>query len=347
MTDPIDFESRLQARLLAHTADVVRPFDAAAISSSVAARTRPTAWSMRTPALSRRVTVGLVTVLALAMAAVVVGIAANRGPRPIGDGERLFASGSGRGGWAYIVQDGALATFKMPFGRLQPWCPHLIPRTTVIDQVAWGGRDLIDLVTGRTVATIPTRYAGFERWSPDGRRLLLGDFGGRVGIVTFDDVATPVTRWFDAPGLENADWSRESDLVAVSRIVDGRLVIEVIDAARGATSTVLQARLSDLPDPAVPGGGVSVTWSSRGHVAVSIDHPDLTTRDVVVVDTADGTSTTIPNLAGGPLAWSPDGSRFAMGGDPSTISIVEASGARSIDVPVASGSSRSTTSRRR
>lgn len=41
MTDRIDFGARLQARLVAHTADVVRPFDAAAISASAAASGAP------------------------------------------------------------------------------------------------------------------------------------------------------------------------------------------------------------------------------------------------------------------------------------------------------------------
>lgn len=50
MTDRLDFEARLQSRLVAHTADVVRPFDAAAISASAAAAGAPKrTWGSRVP----------------------------------------------------------------------------------------------------------------------------------------------------------------------------------------------------------------------------------------------------------------------------------------------------------
>lgn len=50
MTDRLDFEARLQSRLVAHTADVVRPFDAAAISASAAAAGAPRrTWGFRAP----------------------------------------------------------------------------------------------------------------------------------------------------------------------------------------------------------------------------------------------------------------------------------------------------------
>ncbi len=85
MTDQLDFEARLEARLRAHTADVGRSFDAAAISASAAAMARRRPWDSRAGwrPLGIRLTPKVTAVLLLGLLVALVGGVLLAGSRPI------------------------------------------------------------------------------------------------------------------------------------------------------------------------------------------------------------------------------------------------------------------------
>jgi hypothetical protein len=203
MTDRLDFELRLETRLQTHAADVVRPFDAAAIAAS-AAEHLPVgqAWSPR-PRMRSVAWLGLVLLLAAVALAVVLAGSRLRQAQPVlGRFESIGTLPSALGG-------PLMTATALPDGRvLLAGCPSSLydPQTRTFAPAA----SMVHCRTGHAAVLLD-----------DGRVLIVGGTDHANDILASAEVFDSRTGSFSPTGDSLTARDRPSAL----RLRDGRVLI--------------------------------------------------------------------------------------------------------------------------
>lgn len=216
---------------------------------------------------------GALALLLLALLAALIGGPGRARPAldPLSDGRRVVYTDE-----ATVVVVDAVGAQRFAVQAPRGGCLHLLPGDTVGTHVGYGEWPVIDVPSGRQVASLDTDYAGFERWSAGGDRLALVNLAGVATIATFDDPRAPSLTSYQLPGVQWLDFSRDGRRMAVA-IADGStLTIDVIDLESREQTTVYMVEASDLPPSAVEGSMAYLSWGSDAdHVMLS--RPDEAT----------------------------------------------------------------------
>ena len=282
-------------------------------------------------ATRRMATLALVALLVIAAIAAAVFVGTSRPPQVLGDGERAYV-------WVndtihFVTNDGATVHQITP-GRSVS-CPTLIAGTTVIARAGFNAWDLLDVVSGGTVAAVPIG-AGSERWSPDAQRLAILDALGRVRVVSFGTPALPRIAIYDTPGIQWLDWSLDGERLAIATQIGTELAIEVLDVVTGARQVVHRGQVEAVGEF---GNGPPriVYWSSKGSTIALQVWVGGGMTEVTLLDTASGKTARLADIGGASgagadldseSALSPDGTAFAVVTSSAEVAIFDSRGAR-------------------
>ena len=293
MTDRLDFEGRLEARLLGHTADVVRPFDAAAIAAMAAGRPRRRALVVRRWSLARLFALGVVALLALALG--VALLSGSRPPTPI----------------PAVVSATPRASHPTSTS---------VPEPTRLPVLAGSGRlafidtgeshcmsiNEVDAATGSTVRTIDC--AQWVSLSPDGTHAASArlDATGAVAILDVVDLRTgerrEITRSSDR-GMVTGAFSPDGRFLTWAWC-DGVTSCDIVGAAVADMSTAIPT-IVELPR--------DTRWSD---LQWSPDSAWLAIETNDGLSIAHGDGSDPQRIASGAvLAWSPDSTELALKAD--------------------------------
>lgn len=268
-------------------------------------------------ATRRVVAIALVALLAIAALAAAVLVGTTRPPQVLGDAQRAYVW---HGDTAYLLTAGTAVAHSVTPGRATN-CPTLIAGTTAIARFGYGGWELVDVVTDAPVSSVEFNTAGMERWSPDARRMAIMDAAGRVGIATFEDLAAPVTTWFDAPGVQSIDWSQRGDRLAFTTQVGLTLTVEILDVVSGERLVAYRTEVAEASSFA-NGPWRDVRWSSDGAtIVIQVGTAtDMTT--VTLIDTGAGRSQVLAGITGSSGSGAFLGQESALTADGTAIALV-------------------------
>jgi len=247
------------------------------------------------------------------------------------DGKRIATADQG----TVRLWDGAsgssIRSFDAPTADVVAWSPdgtYLAAAGQNGDLWVWSGS------TPQPVLTIPHQtlfdFAESVRWSPDGKRFALAISSQTDAHVSVYDVpAGTVTLTYRVDRTHSASlvaaWAPDSRRLAIGGTTDGSATIW--DAATGqklrsygghGTFDILTRDYGSTSHLTV----VEVlSWSPRGTLMATLGSDDSVQvwnpddgRPVYVYDTESGYTRSTPNGAL-TMAWSPDGTRIAVGGD--------------------------------
>jgi len=339
MPDPTTFEARLADAFDRYVAPAPTAVNAAAVARAVAGgrgTTRPVTASRPEWLRGLRLAMMLALLaLAAALAILAAGALRRTPPGPLGGGQIFVATGPFHAG--YIVKsDGTLTAVTAGTTRGGS-CPILVDGGALFATTGYGTLDLRTATSALVRGTLDTHYAGFELWSPDGRRVALVDWDHAVTIATPAADGTATLDRIGIAGIKWAGWSDDSSRLAVAVPGSSGIVVSVVNAADGAVRT-LPPFAAPSSSPATPDVLPLVPWSpdgSRVALAVATVGGDA----IVVVDLGSGASgapVTVPEINDargrplqGPGAWSPDGARILITtADHRILSVEVATGTR-------------------
>jgi hypothetical protein len=327
MTDPLDFEPRLEGRLVAYAARATRPFDAAAIAAAAAAPTRSVfTRSWVRPLMGRG---GRISILRAAVAMGLLAVAVTAGAILVGS---AFRSWTPRPDHLAIAPPAPSAEAVAPTAppSTSPTAdpsptPTIQPPTVRSDLLALirrGSKHCGEVVTTIDVVTGSTQDRGscanVTEISPDGTRAIIG------GGTNVDDPEDP-ENWLASGDPNRFEVVGLRDGTSVS--LDTSAMPAFTDEARGYVSwsphgrwIVRQdsgrywIRSSDLPLGGGSGwtelqpmiGTPGITWSP--------DDTHFAIRTAAGLVIGDGSGTDLRALEGIPWisSWSEDGSRIAF-----------------------------------
>jgi hypothetical protein len=303
----------VEARTTGQRRPLLRPFDPLAWPPLVGPLPR---WASR-----RMATLAVVALLVVVAIAVALLVGSPRPPRVLADGQRAFVWLGDR---AYqFIGDGSTEHQVTPGRSLGGRCPTLVTGTTAIARPGFMGWDLVDVSTDAVVAHITFNIAGREVWSPDGRRMVILDEAGRIGVATVGDRLATELVWYEVPNVQAFDWSRDGDrLVFLSR-KGSELTLEVIDVTSWTRQPILRS----------VGQSGAVQASSEGRNVVLAYQLDASS--VAIVDAGTGGSTELSGISGptglgpdldGGIAVTADGTSIAIVRSPTEILITDATG---------------------
>jgi len=346
MTTTNDFDRFLASVLEADGPQVI---DATVVDGAIAAavaipQRRPIiagldgrAWPARVAPVglgSRRIAlIGALGLLVVAMLAVALSAGTPRVPMPLADGERVVFTGSdGELGVVAFVDGNGTSRHTM-VARGAGGCTHVLTGTTVAAADSFATWNFVDVTDGSVRFTVPTDYAGFERWSRTGDRLALADIAGSIGMVRFDVRERTIV---DVPvsGVAWADWSYDGSKLAIVRVDGTDVVIDVADAMTGARREAYRAQIAgEIGDPASFESGFWIDWGSRGDTVALVRSPTATTDETMLqfVDLASGIATTVLRDQPGHTlrqiaAWSDAGDAYATIGAAGTVTVINQDG---------------------
>ena len=326
MTDRLDFEARLAHRLAAHTTGVVRPFDASAISASVAAKAPPT--GIRQLIASHPHRRGLQLLLLAVVVVSIVGGALLVGSQLMrrAQDQLTTRSPSGLILVASVVNDqtGDLRVMGpegQPVLSLTPMLATLAFEHRCPRFVAGGARVAYWVNVGEgdflTIApldgsrrmilpTIPARRLDSWDISPDGSHLayLSGEPDRPdLSILSLEDGSSTVA----AHGMESARsvvWNPDGRQLAIGIVSDSETGIDLMDASGANRHAVIRGPLDrESTFVLTP----SLFWSPDGRYLAYHLSPHA---ESWILDVATGESTLVarfPEGGAGYLPWDPSG----------------------------------------
>lgn len=173
------------------------------------------------------------------------------------------------------------------------WSPDGAQLLVTLCCVGNGGIEIIDLPAGPATRIVEGDIAS-AAWSPDGKQIAFSGHGsnGPSGMFLINVNGTGLKRISEAEGVWSVSWSPRGDKLALV----------------GQNSRVLELHDTGTEGRTEIDGVVDFTWSPDG------DSLAILTADAIDLYEIDSGErrTLVTNVPGGPVLWSPDGSRLVF-----------------------------------